>query len=227
MDVVDILSEFDSSVLVDLNSLHSPFFDDFMWMYTGKLIWAFLYASILLIIINNNGIKRSIIIILSFVLLIVIADQLGGSVLRPFFERLRPSNLGSPLGNYLHIVNDYRGGKYGFPSCHASNTFALAFFVTFLFKKPFLSITFFIWAIVNSYTRIYLGVHYPGDILFGLFVGFGAAGFVYLLLKKFVLITGFCQYTKNTMLPTIVFGTTVLFIVLYSFVAFFRINIIF
>jgi len=225
MDVFNILNEFDASVLVDLNSLHSPFFDDFMWMYTGKLIWAFLYASILFLILKNNGIKRSIILILSFILLIVIADQLVGSVLRPFFERLRPSNLRSPLGNYLHIVNDYRGGRYGFPSCHASNTFALAFFVTFLFKKPFLSITFFIWAILNSYTRIYLGVHYPGDILFGLFVGFGAAGFVYLLLKKVVLITGsteLTEYTKNTMLPTIVFGTTVLFIVLYSFVAFLR-----
>lgn len=225
MDVFNILNEFDASVLVDLNSLHSPFFDDFMWMYTGKLIWAFLYASILFLILKNNGIKRSIILILSFILLIVIADHLVGSVLRPFFERLRPSNLRSPLGNYLHIVNDYRGGRYGFPSCHASNTFALAFFVTFLFKKPFLSITFFIWAILNSYTRIYLGVHYPGDILFGLFVGFGAAGFVYLLLKKVVLITGsteLTEYTKNTMLPTIVFGTTVLFIVLYSFVAFLR-----
>jgi len=225
MDVFNILNEFDASVLVDLNSLHSPFFDDFMWMYTGKLIWAFLYASILFLILKNNGIKRSIILILSFILLIVIADQLVGSVLRPFFERLRPSNLRSPLGNYLHIVNHYRGGRYGFPSCHASNTFALAFFVTFLFKKPFLSITFFIWAILNSYTRIYLGVHYPGDILFGLFVGFGAAGFVYLLLKKVVLITGsteLTEYTKNTMLPTIVFGTTVLFIVLYSFVAFLR-----
>jgi len=220
MDVIDILKDLDSNVLLNLNSLHSPFFDDFMWIYTGKLIWGLLYASILFIIIRNNGIKKSCILIFSFVLLIVIADQLVGSVLRPMFERLRPSNLQSPLSNYLHIVNNYRGGRYGFPSCHASNTFALAFFITFLFKKPYLSITLFVWAFINSYTRIYLGVHYPGDILFGLLIGLGTAVFVYLLLKKAVITTGLSEYTKDTNIPIIMFGITILFIIFRSYVTF-------
>jgi undecaprenyl-diphosphatase len=81
-------------------------------------------------------------------------------------------------------VNGYRGGRYSFPSAHASNSFGLAFFLMYLFRNKWLTTTMMLWALLNCYSRIYLGVHYPGDILAGFLVGFVAASFTYWVFKK-------------------------------------------
>ena len=99
-------------------------------------------------------------------------------------ERLRPSNPANPISDLVHIVNNYRGGRYGFPSCHASNSFGLAFFLVFLFRKRWLSLFILLWATLNCYTRIYLGVHYPGDLIVGAIIGCCGAAFMCYLLKK-------------------------------------------
>lgn len=88
--------------------------------------------------------------------------------------RLRPSNPENPLSEMVHIVGGYRGGSYGFPSCHAANSFALASFLTLLFANRKLSLFIFAWAVLNSYSRVYLGVHYPGDLLVGAIIGTAA-----------------------------------------------------
>lgn len=82
-----------------------------------------------------------------------------------------PSNPENPLSEMVHIVGGYRGGSYGFPSCHAANSFALASFLTLLFANRKLSLFIFAWAVLNSYSRVYLGVHYPGDLLVGAIIG--------------------------------------------------------
>ena len=79
----------------------------------------------------------------------------------------------NPIVDLAHIVNGYRGGSYGFPSCHAANSFGLAMYVVFLFRKRWLSVFIITWAVLNCYTRIYLGVHYPGDLIVGHLVGKG------------------------------------------------------
>jgi undecaprenyl-diphosphatase len=91
--------------------------------------------------------------------------------MKPFFERLRPSHDPS-MQNLIHLVDDYRGGLYGFASSHAANTFGVALFV-WLTLRPVYNWIFliFLWAAVMTYTRIYLGVHYPGDIIVGALVG--------------------------------------------------------
>lgn len=93
---------------------------------------------------------------------------------RPSVCRLRPSNPENPLSEMVHIVGGYRGGSYGFPSCHAANSFALASFLTLLFANRKLSLFIFAWAVLNSYSRVYLGVHYPGDLLVGAIIGTAA-----------------------------------------------------
>lgn len=85
-----------------------------------------------------------------------------------------PSNPANPLSEMVHIVGGYRGGSYGFPSCHAANSFALASFLTLLFANRKLSLFIFAWAVLNSYSRVYLGVHYPGDLLVGAIIGTAA-----------------------------------------------------
>lgn len=87
---------------------------------------------------------------------------------------VRPSNPANPLSEMVHIVGGYRGGSYGFPSCHAANSFALASFLILLFANRKLSLFIFAWAVLNSYSRVYLGVHYPGDLLVGAIIGTAA-----------------------------------------------------
>lgn len=96
------------------------------------------------------------------------------TLIRPEVCRLRPSNPENPLSEMVHIVGGYRGGSYGFPSCHAANSFALASFLTLLFANRKLSLFIFAWAVLNSYSRVYLGVHYPGDLLVGAIIGTAA-----------------------------------------------------
>lgn len=171
MPMIDTLLELDDTVHLYLNSAHCPFFDNFMSMYSGRFIWIPMYAALLIIMLRRYPLSKVLILLIGIALSITLADQLCASVLRPVFQRLRPSNLDNPLSQFVHIVNGYRGGAYGFPSCHAANSFALAVYAAVLLKRR--SFTFFIiiWAVINCYSRIYLGVHYPGDLIVGSIIG--------------------------------------------------------
>ena len=109
-------------------------------------------------------------VLLMILLGIFISDQLSSSIVKPLAARFRPTN--DPQLMYLvDIVNNYRGGKYGFFSAHASNTFTVAVFLTLLFRHRRVGVLLLSWAVLNCYTRVYLGVHYVGDILVGTLVG--------------------------------------------------------
>ncbi|MDE5611168.1 MAG: phosphatase PAP2 family protein, partial [Odoribacter sp.] len=166
-----------------LNGLHTPFWDNFMWLVSAKLTWVPLYAALLFVLYKNFNLRTTLFFLVAIVLTIVYADQICASFIRPLVERMRPSNPNNPLSEFVHIVNGKRGGRYGFPSCHASNSFGLAFILMLLLRqKP---LTFFMlgWAILNSYSRIYLGVHYPGDLFVGMLVGLSGALLIYYLLR--------------------------------------------
>ena len=172
--MIDWLNTIDSQVFLALNGLHAPYFDAFMKLFTGKWIWVPMYAAVLFAVVRNYRWRQTLAVLVCVALAITIADQVCATLIRPEVCRLRPSNPENPLSEMVHIVGGYRGGSYGFPSCHAANSFALASFLTLLFANRKLSLFIFAWAVLNSYSRVYLGVHYPGDLLVGAIIGTAA-----------------------------------------------------
>ena len=147
------LIEADNACLLAINGWHASWADTFMYAFSGKWIWIPLYASLLYVIGRNLRWQVAVGCAVAIALTIVFADQVGASLIRPEVARLRPSNLENPLSEMVHIVNGYRGGSYGFPSCHAANTFGLAFFILYLFRNRLLSTFILAWALVTCYSR--------------------------------------------------------------------------
>jgi len=148
----------------------------FEWI-SERFSWIPLY--LILAVLMSFKFKWKFLIILPFVaLLIFFADQISVHFFKDVFLRLRPCH-NPTIADLVHIVNNHCGGQYGFVSSHAANTFALAVFVGLVLKKHFKWMLCFliIWAAIVSYSRIYLGVHYPGDILGGALLG-ALIGFV-------------------------------------------------
>ena len=176
--MIEFLSDIDTQLLLFFNGIHSPFWDYFMSAFTGKVIWVPMYASILYILLKNFHWKVALCYVVAIALTITFADQMCNSFLRPLVGRLRPSNPENPIADLVYIVNGRRGGGFGFPSCHAANSFGLAIFLICLFRKRWLSIFIVLWAFTNSYTRLYLGLHYPGDLVAGAIIG-GFGGWLF------------------------------------------------
>lgn len=166
------LLDLDKKILLFLNSLNHPVLDQIMYYSTGTFFWLPLYLFLIFLIYKNYR-KETWFILLGAAVTIILADQITTSLMKPFFARLRPSQDPS-LQNLVHLVNGYKGGLYGFASSHAANTFGTALFI-WLVVRPFYKGVgwIFVWAIFMTYTRIYLGVHYPGDILAGAAIGLG------------------------------------------------------
>ncbi len=165
------LNNLDCELLLAANSTHSTLLDQLMWTISGKWTWIPLYVLLVIITYRKFGINRCLIILVGTALLIAVTNQTCAGVIRPLIARLRPSSPDNPLSEWVTLVNGYRGGHYGFPSCHAANTIALALFLSLLFKNRYFTVTILSWCLLVSYSRIYLGVHYPGDITGGYLVG--------------------------------------------------------
>lgn len=168
---MDYLLSLDTDIFLWFNSRHAPYWDVVMKMATGKLIWVPMYVALLLAYCRAYGWRSMIVAVVLTALAVTAADQICASLIRPYFERLRPSNPDNPLSEFVHLVNGYRAGKYGFPSCHAANTFAAVTFTSLVFNRWKFTLFILAWAVLNCYSRVYLGVHYPGDLLVGSVVG--------------------------------------------------------
>ena len=183
MDIQQYIAA-DKALLLNLNGSDSLFWDGFMWIATSTIVWVPVAVILLYIIIKNNKIQEACLIVVMIALVITLADQIASGFCKPFFSRFRPTQ-DSDIMYMVDIVNGYRGGRFGFISSHAANTFAVTVFLSLLIKRKSLTLMLVFWAVLNSYSRIYLGVHYPGDILFGTLEG-GIIGYLVYLLYKLI-----------------------------------------
>jgi len=191
---MDFIIDLDKSLFIFLNSLGSEFFDNF-WLYiSAKETWIWLYLFSLILLLTGKkenfiqigfsyyDIKPTYInwfyFLLGIILLIVFTDQ-SSNMFKDYFQRLRPCH-DPDLLNLFRTVKESCGGLYSFFSAHAANSFAFATFIFFMTKKSYrnLSSLLFAWALIVSYSRIYIGVHFPLDIIFGAVYGI-IAGFLF------------------------------------------------
>ncbi len=166
------LKQWDKELLLWLNNANAQWLDQPMFLMTQIYFWLPLYLLIIFLFFKKYR-RQGGWALLGLTLAIVLSDQITSSFMKPFFARLRPSHEPS-LEGLIHIVNNYRGGLYGFASGHAATTFAAATVVWLLLRDRHKAVGLvFLWAALMTYTRIYLGVHYPGDVLVGAMIGIG------------------------------------------------------
>ena len=182
--MIEFLNQLDTDLFLFLNGLHSAFWDKVMFFVSGRIEWIPLYLILAAWVIYKFR-WRAIAVIVFVTLLIIASDQTSVHLFKELIRRLRPCK-NDDIQAFVHLVNNHCGGKYGFVSSHAANTFALATFLSFVFKNKIFSCFIFFWAAVVSYSRIYLGVHYPGDVLGGLLLGIGLGLLFYWLYFRII-----------------------------------------
>lgn len=165
------LSNIDTELFLFLNGLHTSWLDKVMIVITQMWVWMPLYLLLIYWIAKQYG-KRCWWILLAVGVVVLCSDQLSAHVCKPLFQRLRPC-YNPDLQDLIYLPKGMAGGRFGFVSSHAANTFAVAAFLTPVLRnyRPWLGIVLYLWAFISSYSRIYLGFHYPGDIICGAILG--------------------------------------------------------
>ena len=179
--MLDYLNDIDTDALLAVNGLHDMFQDALWWMVSAKWSSLLLVLALVWILLHQNR-RHALLVLLMLVLAFVIADQVSSGLIKHLVERLRPTHDPS-LGDAVHVVNGYRGGMYGFVSSHAANAFAAATLIALIMRHRLVTISLLAWAALQCYSRVYLGVHYPGDILGGVIVGVLAGWLVWSLMR--------------------------------------------
>lgn len=180
MDIIDQLIQLDVKLFIYLNGLGTEMWDGFWNFVTHRFTWFPVYFLLLYLVYRLSGWKGVLYYMIAISILILFVDQTTYYWFKAVFQRPRPSNPESGIADLIRITGS-RGGRWGFISAHASNTFAIAVFLGYQFNKVFRfsALILTIWAIFISYSRIYVGVHYPADLICGALWGASVA-FVFL-----------------------------------------------
>lgn len=181
------IQDMDMQVLSLFNGSDNIMFDQMVQILTSGLTWIPLYVMLFFVVMRNNETMGQIALVVgSAIFCVLFADGLVDGIIKQLAERWRPSN--DPTFKYMvQVVDDIRLKGYSFCSAHAANTMSLAVFFSLLIRSKMLTITLVIWSLINCWTRLYLGVHYPSDILCGMMIGIIVGILVYLLYYKIYL----------------------------------------
>jgi undecaprenyl-diphosphatase len=222
--MIEFLQDIDRELLLGINGSDSLYLDRLVRTLTNGLTWIPLYLSLFYMVMKNNDNFRRLLLVLGGAgLCVLLAGTVDDVIVKPLVARWRPTH-DPQIGILVDIVDGYRGGKYGFFSAHASNTMSIATFFCWLARSRRLSITLVIWSLVNCWTRMYLGVHFPGDILVGLIWGITVGTGVYFLYRRLtrgmymprnlnpVQYTTTCYRRQDCNWPVAVFIYTLLFV---------------
>jgi undecaprenyl-diphosphatase len=186
--MIENIKKWDEDLFLFINSMHAEWLDPIMFQVSQTITWIPFYI-VLAYFIYKADPKSSWWVFGGIALAILISDQTTSGLMKPFFERLRPCH----DERWEGIIHNYGrcGGLYGFASSHAANTFAIATFLNLKLGKKIKFLKWlFLWAAIISYTRIYLGVHYPVDVFTGAFIGFLAgvlSWFLVVFIKREIL----------------------------------------
>lgn len=174
----------DKTLLMVFNGSHCPFVDRLAMTLTCGYMWIPLYIALLLLVINNHKTVVQISLVIGMALLaIVLSEGMADLIVKPLVARLRPVH-DTLMQDSVQVVNNYRAEGYSFFSAHASNTMAVAVFFSLFVKDRLFACTLITWALVNCWTRLYLGVHYPSDIIVGVVWGSVSGLFAYTIYNK-------------------------------------------
>lgn len=178
------LYDADKTLLMVFNGSHCPFVDRLAVTLTCGYMWIPLYIALLLLVINNHKTVAQISLVIGMALLaILLSEGMADLIVKPLVARLRPIH-DTLMQDRVQVVNNYRVEGYSFFSAHASNTMAVAVFFSLLVKDRLFACTLITWALVNCWTRLYLGVHYPSDIIVGVVWGSVSGLFAYTIYNK-------------------------------------------
>ena len=202
---MDYLIHIDQQWLLAINGWHAEWADVLMWYISKSTTWLPLYALLVGLVVYQFGVQwylstqiiqntpntpnyrykallRVFIVLAGFAVAVGLSDFVSSGIIKPWVCRLRPTHEPA-LAGMLHLVNGYTGGMYGFVSSHAANTMACALLFSLLYRNKYATVALMLWVALNCYSRMYLGVPYPGDIIGGLLVGALLAVLVYALLR--------------------------------------------
>ena len=180
--MLERLIDIDTQVLLTINGWHAPWADTLMWIISEKMTWIPLYLLLIGLLVWRyrqpaptpikwlQKVPACVVMIVVIALAVGAADFIASGILKDWVARPRPSRV-PELEGVLHLVDGYRSGQYGFVSSHAANTMACGLLFSLIWRKKITTIGLMLWVAMNCYSRMYLGVHYPLDIIGGLVVG--------------------------------------------------------
>lgn len=180
--MLEQLVHIDTEILLAINGWHAPWADTLMWIVSAKTTWIPLYLLLIGLLVWRyrqpaptpikwlQKVPACVVMIVVIGLAVGAADFIASGILKDWVARPRPSRV-PELEGVLHLVNGYKSGQYGFVSSHAANTMAVALLFSLIWRNKIATVGLMLWVAANCYSRMYLGVHYPTDILGGLIVG--------------------------------------------------------
>ena len=197
--MLEQLLHIDTEILLAINGWHAPWADTLMWIISAKTTWIPLYLLLIGLLVWRyrqpaptpikwlQKVPACVLMIVVIALAVGAADFIASGILKDWVARPRPSRV-PELEGVLHLVNGYKSGRYGFVSSHAANTMAVALLFSLIWRNKIATCGLMLWVAANCYSRMYLGVHYPTDILGGLIVGSLVAVVGYWLLDRYRLV---------------------------------------